>query len=205
MKNGTPGGSAETIQAAPTPVPAPISRHPLAPARRGEHVQQAADLGRARPLEPVRRGERERPLDERRNHLPTLLAWPSRSRFRRTGTPTGSARSGASTTRPGSRTRAAGESSTALAPAADDRFRVALVVVDVQNTFCTPGFELFVAGRTGTGALDDSRRLCEFVYRNLGALTGIVPTLDTHQALQIFHPVLLVDEHGRASGAVHAS
>ena len=80
--------------------------------------------------------------------------------------------------------------------AAEDRFRVALVVVDVQNTFCTPGFELFVAGRSGTGALDDSRRLCEFVYRNLCSLTQIVPTLDTHQALQIFHPILLVDADG---------
>jgi len=80
--------------------------------------------------------------------------------------------------------------------AAEDRFRAALVVVDVQNTFCTPGFELFVAGRSGTGALDDSRRLCEFVYRNLCSLTQIVPTLDTHQALQIFHPILLVDADG---------
>lgn len=84
-----------------------------------------------------------------------------------------------------------------LQPAADDRFRIALVVVDMQNTFCSPGFELFVAGRSGTGALDDSRRLCEFVYRNLDALTQIVPTLDTHQALQIFHRVLLVDGEGR--------
>jgi nicotinamidase-related amidase len=82
-------------------------------------------------------------------------------------------------------------------PAADDRFRVALVVVDMQNTFCSPGFELFVAGRSGTGALDDSRRLCEFVYRNLGSLTQIVPTLDTHQALQIFHRALLIDGEGR--------
>ena len=38
----------------------------------------------------------------------------------------------------------------ALAPAAQDHFRIALVAVDVQNTFCTPGFELFVAGRSGT-------------------------------------------------------
>jgi hypothetical protein len=80
-----------------------------------------------------------------------------------------------------------------LVPAAGDRFRIALVVVDVQNTFCTPGFELFVAGRSGTGALDDSRRLCEFVYRNLHRLTQIVPTRDTHQALQIFHPIMLID------------
>jgi nicotinamidase-related amidase len=84
----------------------------------------------------------------------------------------------------------------ALAPAAQDRFRIALVAVDVQNTFCTPGFELFVAGRSGTGALDDSRRLCEFVYHNLGAITQVFPTLDTHQALQIFHRVLLVDPNG---------
>jgi nicotinamidase-related amidase len=84
----------------------------------------------------------------------------------------------------------------ALEPAARDRLRVALVVVDVQNTFCTPGFELFVAGRSGQGALDDSVRLCEFVYRNLASITQIVPTLDTHDALQIFHPVLLMDEAG---------
>ncbi|HET9508374.1 MAG TPA: hypothetical protein VFO81_10545 [Gaiellaceae bacterium] len=82
-------------------------------------------------------------------------------------------------------------------PAAHDRFRLALVAVDVQNTFCTPGFELFVAGRSGTGALDDSRRLCEFVYRNLDAVTQIFPTLDTHGALQIFHPALLLDADGR--------
>jgi nicotinamidase-related amidase len=84
-----------------------------------------------------------------------------------------------------------------IPPAAHDRTRIALVVVDVQNTFCTPGFELFVAGRSGTGALDDSRRLCEFVYRNLGAITQVVSTLDTHQALQIFHQAALVDADGR--------
>ena len=81
-----------------------------------------------------------------------------------------------------------------LRPVADDRFRIALVVVDMQNTFCSPGFELFVAGRSGTGALDDARRLSEFVYRNLDNVTQIVATLDTHQGLQIFHPIMLIDE-----------
>ena len=84
-----------------------------------------------------------------------------------------------------------------IAPATQDATRLCLVAVDVQNTFCTPGFELFVGGRSGTGAVDDSRRLCEFVYRNLDAITQIVPTLDTHQAVQIFHALYLVDEHGR--------
>jgi len=68
----------------------------------------------------------------------------------------------------------------------------------VQNTFCIPGFELFVGGRSGTGAVDDNRRLCAFIYRNLGAITRVIPTLDTHRAMQIFHPLWLVngrDEH----------
>jgi nicotinamidase-related amidase len=83
-----------------------------------------------------------------------------------------------------------------LRPAAEDAMRICLVAVDVQNTFCIPAFELFVAGRSGTGAIDDNRRLCEFVYRNLDAITQIVPTLDTHQAMQVFHPLWLVDEEG---------
>ena len=78
-----------------------------------------------------------------------------------------------------------------VAAAADDTFRFCLVIVDAQNTFCTPGFELFVPG-----APDDNRRLCEFVYRNVGAITQIVPTLDTHQAAQIFHAAWLVDGDG---------
>jgi nicotinamidase-related amidase len=34
------------------------------------------------------------------------------------------------------------------------------------------------------------------VYRNLGAITQVVPSLDTHRAMQIFHPVWLVDAGG---------
>jgi nicotinamidase-related amidase len=83
-----------------------------------------------------------------------------------------------------------------LRPAAEDSFRFCLLTVDIQNTFCIPEFELFVAGRSGTGAVDDSRRLCEFVYRNLGTITQIVPSLDTHHAMQVFHAIWLVDEDG---------
>jgi nicotinamidase-related amidase len=83
-----------------------------------------------------------------------------------------------------------------LTPAAGDSFRVCLLAVDVQNTFCIPDFELFVAGRSGTGAVDDNRRLCEFIYRNLGTITQIFPSLDTHHAMQVFHAIWLVDENG---------
>jgi nicotinamidase-related amidase len=88
----------------------------------------------------------------------------------------------------------------ALDPAAEDAFRICLLAVDVQNTFCIPDFELFVAGRSGTGAVDDSRRLCEFVYRNLGEITQIFPSLDTHRAMQVFHAIWLVDENGNHPG-----
>jgi hypothetical protein len=83
-----------------------------------------------------------------------------------------------------------------IPPAVDDRLKIALLGIDIQNSFCIPDFELFVAGQSGTGAMDDTRRLCEFVYRNLGRITQITLTLDSHLAMQIFHPVFLVDEHG---------
>jgi len=84
----------------------------------------------------------------------------------------------------------------AVQPAANDPFRICLIAVDVQNTFCIPEFELYVGGRSGTGAVDDTRRLCEFIYRNLDSITQIVPTMDTHQAAQIFHSLFLIDERG---------
>jgi nicotinamidase-related amidase len=83
-----------------------------------------------------------------------------------------------------------------MAPSTQDQRRVALLAIDVQNTFCSPGFELFVGGRSGTAAIDDTTRLCEFIYRNLGQITEIIPTMDTHHAEQIFHPVFWVNAAG---------
>lgn len=77
-----------------------------------------------------------------------------------------------------------------------DKFRIFLMLVDVQNTFCIPGFELFVGGRSGTGAVDDNRRLCEFIYRNIDVITQICPTLDTHKTMQIFHSICIVNDTG---------
>lgn len=80
--------------------------------------------------------------------------------------------------------------------AATDRFKVALLPIDVQKTFCDPAAQLYVGGRSGTGAIDDSRRLCEFVYTNARVITSILPTLDTHTRAQIFHPAFWVDSAG---------
>lgn len=83
-----------------------------------------------------------------------------------------------------------------IQPAKNDSIKISLVLIDLQNTFCIPGFELFVAGRSGTGAVEDNRRLCEFIYRNLGRITRITVTLDTHTPMQIFHPLFLINADG---------
>jgi nicotinamidase-related amidase len=78
-----------------------------------------------------------------------------------------------------------------LSPAAKDKLKVCLMVIDMQNTFCLPNGELYVAGAEG-----DTNRLCEFIYKNLGTITNIAPTMDTHLGMQIFHPVFWIDEDG---------
>ncbi|MBD2499096.1 cysteine hydrolase family protein [Anabaena azotica] len=83
-----------------------------------------------------------------------------------------------------------------ITPAAFDEKRICLLLIDVQNTFCIPGFELFVGGQSGNGAVDDNRRICEFIYRNLNRITEIIPTLDTHTTMQIFHPIFWVNDLG---------
>ena len=83
-----------------------------------------------------------------------------------------------------------------IQPASHDDFKICLIAVDVQNTFCIPGFELFVGGRSGTGAVDDNIMLAQFIYRNLNRITEIVPTMDTHQAMQIFHGIFFVNDNG---------
>ncbi|HEY9849660.1 MAG TPA: isochorismatase [Leptolyngbyaceae cyanobacterium] len=83
-----------------------------------------------------------------------------------------------------------------IQPAANDNTRICLLIIDAQNTFCIPDFELFVGGRSGTGAVDDNLRLCDFIYRNLGLITSIYPTMDTHAAIQIFHAMFWVNAVG---------
>ncbi len=83
-----------------------------------------------------------------------------------------------------------------LQPVSADGRRIWLLLVDTQNTFCLPDFELFVAGRSGRAAVDDTVRLCQFIYRNLGVISQVTATLDTHMSIQIFHAIFLVDEAG---------
>ena len=78
-----------------------------------------------------------------------------------------------------------------IKPASQDDKKVGLLLIDVQNTFCIPDFELFV-----NGAVEDNVRLCRFIYRNLEYITEIIPTMDSHTAMQIFHPIFWLNEAG---------
>jgi len=82
-----------------------------------------------------------------------------------------------------------------IKPAAADETRVHLLLIDVQKDFCFPEGSLYVAGRSGSGAVDDSRRISEFIYRNINRLTEVTTTLDTHLAYQIFFPSFWLDRN----------
>ena len=95
-----------------------------------------------------------------------------------------------------------------LEPASADATKTWLMLIDVQNTFCIPGFELYVGGRSGRGAVDDNNRLCQFIYRNLGEITQITATMDTHMVMQVFHAIFFVDKDGNHPAPytdIHAS
>ena len=83
-----------------------------------------------------------------------------------------------------------------IQPASADSTKIWLMLIDVQNTFCIPDFELYVGGRSGRGAVEDNTRLCEFIYRNLGNITHITATMDTHMTMQVFHALFFVDQNG---------
>lgn len=84
-----------------------------------------------------------------------------------------------------------------IRPSQRDEYNIHVVLIDVQKDFCLPTGALYVGGRSGTGAIDDSRRIAEFLYRNAANVTHVTTTLDTHQAYQIFFPAFWVDGDGQ--------
>lgn len=79
-----------------------------------------------------------------------------------------------------------------LRPADADEVRVALFGIDVQVGFCHPEASLFVPG-----AVEDTRRAIEWLYRNVGQVTQLFFSLDTHRMFQVFHPAWWEDAEGR--------
>ncbi len=70
-----------------------------------------------------------------------------------------------------------------LPPASEDEKRVLLLLVDVQVDFVHEDGTLSVPG-----AVADTRRTIEWLYRHLPQVTHIAASLDSHIPLQIFFP-----------------
>jgi len=79
-----------------------------------------------------------------------------------------------------------------IAPGDDDSRRVAAFGIDCQVDFCLPGGSLYVPG-----AVEDTTRTIEWLLRNVGRITDLFFSLDTHSAWQIFHPAWWVDAAGK--------
>lgn len=79
-----------------------------------------------------------------------------------------------------------------IAPRRKDKHPVGMTIIDMQRTFCQKTGELTLE----PASIADSRRICEFTYRNTRILSNLMPTLDTHFLCQIFHPAFILKEDG---------
>ncbi len=78
-----------------------------------------------------------------------------------------------------------------LPPANTDQERVYLLLVDVQVDFIHPDGALAI-----DGAVDDTRRLIQWMYQHAPKISKIGITLDSHVPIQIFHPAWWVNPQG---------
>jgi len=79
-----------------------------------------------------------------------------------------------------------------VSPASEDRRRIYLLLVDMQVDFIHRDGTLTVPG-----AIADTRRTVEWIYRNTGQITQIGASLDSHVPIQIFFPTWWVDKDGK--------
>jgi len=79
-----------------------------------------------------------------------------------------------------------------LKSAEDDEPKVLLLLVDMQVDFCHEEGALYTPG-----ALDDIRRVIDFVFRNAERISHITCSLDSHYPFQIFHPPWWGDADGK--------
>lgn len=79
-----------------------------------------------------------------------------------------------------------------MPPAFQDRKRSLLLLVDAQVDFIHRDGALSVPG-----AVDDTRRTIELIFRRLDQITTIAASLDSHVPMQIFYPTWWVDAEGK--------
>jgi len=86
-------------------------------------------------------------------------------------------------------------------PASGDSERILLIGIDWQNDFVLPDISAVAAGEpygalSVPGAKWDILRLTRFIYENLGKITRIMLSFDTHYPNQIFHRAMWRGQDG---------
>lgn len=76
-------------------------------------------------------------------------------------------------------------------PAKDDEVKILLLLVDPQVDFIHPDGTLSVPG-----AVEDTQRTVEWLYRHAARITTIAASLDSHVPVQIFYPTWWMDRGG---------
>ena len=91
-------------------------------------------------------------------------------------------------------TTAAVQAGTALniANADTDTKKTVLLLIDEQVDFIHEDGALSVPG-----AVDDTKRIIEWIFDNVGDITRIIASLDSHVPIQIFSPAWWVDRNGQ--------
>ena len=79
-----------------------------------------------------------------------------------------------------------------IASSSSDFYRTALLLVDTQVDFIHTDGALSVPG-----AIEDTRRTIEWIFSNLGQITTIYASLDSHIPLQIFSPAWWTNADGQ--------
>lgn len=69
--------------------------------------------------------------------------------------------------------------------------KIALLIIDAQNDFCSPKGSLFVPG-----AEEDNERLSQWILNNKDSIDYIGCTLDSHHIMDIAHPNYWRDKDG---------
>lgn len=72
--------------------------------------------------------------------------------------------------------------------AIDPDEKIILCLIDMQVDFINPPTSNFPGNLAVPGAIDDVRRICEFIFANVHKISHIVASLDTHHLYQPFHP-----------------
>lgn len=78
-----------------------------------------------------------------------------------------------------------------VSPSSDDTTKTALLLIDTQVDFIHEDGALSVPG-----AVDDTRRTIEWIFNNVGRITKIYASLDSHLPNQIFSPSWWGDKDG---------